>query len=136
MEYKQLKITKNSNFNVEIIVPGTDRYSKICASLNPAPFEDEIIIGIKDKNGLYDQDLVLVRRNVKTKKYEVLVWSDANSEDYTHLFEIDRYVSDEDNAEEQSESTESNESDDADDVGDADNAGEPTDSVNDSCENT
>jgi hypothetical protein len=110
MEYKQLKITKNSNVDVEIVLPGTDRYSKICASLNPAPFEDEIIIGIKDKNGLYDQDLVLVRRNLKTKKYEVLVWSDANNEDYTHLFEIDRYVSEEDKAETQSESTEPTES--------------------------
>jgi hypothetical protein len=73
---------------------------------------------------------------VKTKKYEVLVWSDANSEDYTHLFEIDRYVSDEDNAEEQSESTESNESNESNESDDADNAGEPTDSVNDSYENT
>lgn len=114
MKYESIEITKNKNTNFEIVLPGTDRHSKLCASLNPAPFNDEIIIGVKDKNGLYDQDLVLVRRNLKTKKYEVIVWADVNNDDYTNIFEIDRRVSTEEQPPQITQDTDNAESNDCD----------------------
>ena len=64
-------------------------------------YDREIFIGITDGNGVWWQDLAIVRTayeidsNLKTvwndDKFEVLVYSDQNNEDYTHKFAIGLY---------------------------------------------
>ena len=61
-------------------------------------FSHEIFIGVKDNSGLWHQDLAVVRAgrdgmaiSETTNNFEVLVYSDADDEDYTHRFSIDLY---------------------------------------------
>ncbi len=60
----------------------------------------EIFIGLEDKDGVWLQDLAIVVQKyhydednnvVDEKGINVMVYSDANDEDYTHKFDIDVY---------------------------------------------
>lgn len=72
---------------------------KIVAEQNPDPdYSYELFVGIEDDKGSWFQDLALIRNMYRYKKdgqldwmddvLQVLVWSDSNSEDYTHDFQI------------------------------------------------
>ena len=74
---------------------------KIVAEINPdtAGYK-EIFIGLEDKNGLWKQDLVMVGKPyhydddlevVLDEGFRVLVYGDAEDENYTHEFMIDEY---------------------------------------------
>lgn len=72
---------------------------KLSVEQNADPnFPHEIFIGVKDNKGLWHQDLAVVRAGHDgmvfseiTDNFEVLVYSDADDEDYTHRFSIDLY---------------------------------------------
>lgn len=60
----------------------------------------EIYLGLEDKNGVWLQDLAIIRQKyhydedsnvINEKGINVMVYSDANDEDYTHKFDIDIY---------------------------------------------
>lgn len=60
----------------------------------------EIFIGLEDKDGVWLQDLAIVGQKyhydedshvVDKKGINVMVYSDANDENYTHKFDIDIY---------------------------------------------
>lgn len=60
----------------------------------------EIYLGLEDKNGVWLQDLAIIRQKyhydedsnvINEKGIDVMVYSDANDEDYTHKFDIDIY---------------------------------------------
>ena len=61
---------------------------------------NEIFIGLEDKNGVWYQDLAVVRQMyhydkdlnvIQNKGIEALIYSNAEDEDYTHKFDIDIY---------------------------------------------
>ena len=61
---------------------------------------NEIFVGLEDKDGVWLQDLAIVGQQyhydedcnvVDEKGINVMVYSDANDEDYTHKFDIDIY---------------------------------------------
>lgn len=60
----------------------------------------EIYLGLEDKNGVWLQDLAIIRQKyhydedsnvINEKGINVMVYSDANDEDYTNKFDIDIY---------------------------------------------
>lgn len=60
----------------------------------------EIYLGLEDKNGVWLQDLAIIGQKyhydedsnvINEKGINVMVYSDANDEDYTHKFDIDIY---------------------------------------------
>lgn len=60
----------------------------------------EIFIGLEDKDGMWIQDIAVIGQKyhydedcevVHDKGINVLVYADANNEDYTHEFKIDIY---------------------------------------------
>ena len=66
----------------------------------------EVYIGIEDKHGMWLQDLSIVRQKYEINdgdpkyikdRYEILVYSDENNEDYTHQFVVKRYEEKEEN---------------------------------------
>ena len=65
-------------------------------------FYPEFYIGIANKDDVWIQDLAIVKAKYKVEnaeveedKFEVLVYEDEYSEDYTQKFEINRYKGDE-----------------------------------------
>lgn len=61
---------------------------------------NEIFVGLEDKDGVWLQDLAIIGQKyhydedcnvVDEKGINVMVYSDANDEDYTHKFDIDIY---------------------------------------------
>lgn len=52
---------------------------------------NELYIGVVDVNGVWIQDIAVVRSMLSTDKFEVLVYADAYDEDYTNRFVIDTY---------------------------------------------
>lgn len=73
----------------------------IVAEQNTDPmYANEIFIGIKDDNGVWYQDLAVVRNAYrydgddiiwKYGEFDVLVYSDKDNEDFTHDFTIGLY---------------------------------------------
>lgn len=67
-------------------------------------FSREFFIGITDEDGVWWQDLAVVRSayeigndlkpNWKDDKFDVLVYSDEHNEDYTHEFTVGLYKND------------------------------------------
>lgn len=85
----------------KIVIPLPNGF-QLVAERNPDwSFRNEIFIGITDGNGVWQQDLAVVRNAYgydhdlntvwKDGEYEVLVYSDENDEDYTHKFTISQY---------------------------------------------
>ena len=69
----------------------------LVAEVNQEPAYKEIFIGLKDKNGVYIQDLAIVGFQyhydgdevVNKRAISIKVYADAQNEDYTHLFPVD-----------------------------------------------
>ena len=75
---------------------------KLVAEVNPDGDFKEIYIGIEDNGGAWWQDLAIVREDYYWNddeygiipmpgRYEVLVYSDCNNEDWTDSFQIGEY---------------------------------------------
>lgn len=71
---------------------------KLVAQRNTDPLYDrEIFVGVVDNNGVWDQDLAIVRNSYtiedgkpiwKEKQFDVIVYGDKNSEDFTDDYSI------------------------------------------------
>lgn len=72
---------------------------KLVAEQNQDPnFDKEIYVGIESQDGVWVQDLAIVRNDYSIgsneqvvwnpKEMEVCVYADKDSEDYTHIFHI------------------------------------------------
>jgi len=76
----------------------------LVAETSYEPYEKEICVGIRDGANNYVQDLAIIRPAYaytddpadgeiawEQDLFDVLVYSDKDSEDYTHVFEIELY---------------------------------------------
>lgn len=79
-----------------IIIPLDNGY-KLIAEQNTGEFDKEFYIGVETESGAYIQDLVIVRPTYTFKdesvkfdsdKFEMLVFADSESEDYTNKFVV------------------------------------------------
>ena len=72
---------------------------KLVAEKNSDPaYANEIFVGITDGNGVWWQDLAVIRQAYKydsdgsvkwsDEEFEVMVYTDKDNEDYTHKFSI------------------------------------------------
>lgn len=75
-------------------IPLSNGY-RIVSERNSGEFDKELYVGIEDENGSYIQDLAIVRPTYKFKnndvefdadRFEILVFGDAEQEDYTNSF--------------------------------------------------
>lgn len=87
--------------NDRIVIPLANGFWLV-AEQNPDPtYSHEIFVGVIDKNGVWHQDLAVIRNSYviddwchvvwQKDKFEVLVYGDEYNEDYTHEFKIGLY---------------------------------------------
>lgn len=85
------------NDNKKITIELPDGY-KIVAEISTDPVIRELYVGIENQDGVWTQDLAVIRTPYEIKdgeivnqegKAEVLVYTDAESEDWTHSFQTD-----------------------------------------------
>lgn len=88
----------------KITIPLSNGYRLIAEQNIDSEFDKEIFVGIETETGSYHQDLCIVRptytfenENVVfgSDMFEMLIYGDANSEDYTHKFTVPLYQDDE-----------------------------------------
>lgn len=78
--------------NIERIGTRLDNGNRIVVEHDTDPMlSNELCIGVVDANGVWIQDIAVVRSMLSTDKFEVLVYADAYDEDYTNRFVIDTY---------------------------------------------
>ena len=92
----------NAKNNNRIIIELSNGY-KLVAEQNPDPsYNREIFVGILDANGVWHQDLAIVRSSYtidedkvvwKDNQFDVLVYGDKDNEDFTDDFSIGLYES-------------------------------------------
>ena len=84
----------------KITIPLSNGYRLIAEQNTDSEFDKEIFVGIETDGGAYHQDLCIVRptytfedENVVfgSDMFEMLVFGDASSEDYTHKFTVPLY---------------------------------------------
>jgi len=86
---------------IEIVL--SDGY-KLIAERNTGEFDQELYVGIERPDGLYMQDLAVIRPTYKLEnndvkfgsdKFQVLVYANNKTEDYSDEFTIERVQEDE-----------------------------------------
>ena len=86
-----------------IVIPLCNNY-KLTVEKNTGEFDKELYISIEDPSGSYVQDLAIVRPTYKLKdnevefdgdKFEILVFGDAEKEEYTDKHTIPLRTEDE-----------------------------------------
>ena len=92
---------KNSTKNNKIVIPLSNGYQLVAERNTDQNHNREIFIGITDSNGVWWQNLAFVgnayeiTNDFKTKwkdeEFEVLVYGEADDEDYTGRFKIGLY---------------------------------------------
>lgn len=100
---------KNSTKNNKIVIPLSNGYQLVAERNTDPNFDREIFIGIKDKNGVWWQDLAVVRPALtpidyyatypftferpmwENDKFEVLVYGKEYLEDFTDRFKVGLY---------------------------------------------
>ena len=84
----------------KIIIPLDNGYKLVAEQNVGSEFDKEIFVGIETETGSYYQDLVVIRPTYTFKNedvvfnsdaFEMLVFGDANSEDYTEKFTVPLY---------------------------------------------
>lgn len=89
--------------NNRITIPLQNGYNLVAEQNSDPDYSREIFIGIMDKNGVWYQDLAIVRNAYtynnldvewKDDEFEVLVYSDKDNEDFTDDFSIGIYHED------------------------------------------
>lgn len=86
-----------------VSIPLSDGYA-IVAERNPDDKYKEMIVGLRDPDGNWYQDFVIVGEHYhynddgdavpNSGEYGIRVFSDENNEDYTHRFDVKRYCAD------------------------------------------
>lgn len=74
----------------ELRIP-LDDDADIVANLCPVEEYPAVQCYLEKKNGEIWQDVALVRPNKDSQKVDVLVWADADYEDYTNKYQISQY---------------------------------------------
>lgn len=78
------------------VIPLSNGY-KLVSERNTGEFNKELYVGIETPDGLYVQDLVIVRPTYKfednnvifdSDKFEILLFNDSEKEDFTDKFVI------------------------------------------------
>lgn len=86
----------------KFIIPLSNGY-KLISEQNMGEFNKELYVGIEAPDGAYVQDLVIIRPTYKFKenevvfdadKFEILVFGDAKTEDYTDKYTVPLYKED------------------------------------------
>lgn len=89
--------------NDRIVIPLTNGFSLVACRNDDPNYDRELYVGIVDGDGVWYQDLAVVRQAYqigdediewKDKEFNVLVYGDKMSEDYTHSFDISLYEED------------------------------------------
>lgn len=90
----------NTNNN-RIVIPLSNGYQLVAEQNTATEYNKEIFIGITDDNGVWYQDLAIVRNAYylndkwqvewKDEEFDVLVYSNENNEDFTHDFTVGLY---------------------------------------------
>ena len=84
----------------KITIPLSNGYRLIAEQNTDSEFDKEIFVGIETETGSYHQDLCIVRPTYTFENenvvfgsdlFEMLIFGDANSEDYTHKFTVPLY---------------------------------------------
>lgn len=84
----------------KIVIPLNDEINLIAEQNPDSEFNKEIFIGIERANGLYLQDLAIIRPTYTfsgdhvlfdSDKFEVLLYADETKEDFTDKFVIPLY---------------------------------------------
>lgn len=85
----------------KIVIPLSNGYELVAEQNTDPNYRNEIFIGITDGNGVWWQDLAVVRNAYeigddlgvrwKEDEFDVLVYSDENNEDFTHDFTVGLY---------------------------------------------
>lgn len=87
----------------KIVIELPNGYQLVAERNTDPNYQNEIFIGISDGNGVWWQDLAVVRNAYvidgddivwKDGEFDVLVYSDENNEDFTHDFTIGLYRED------------------------------------------
>jgi len=80
----------------KFVIPLSNGY-KLISEKNTGEFDKELYVGIESPDGAYIQDLAVIRPTYKFKendvifdadKFEILVFGDAEQEDYTNKFVV------------------------------------------------
>lgn len=88
----------------KITIPLSNGYHLIAEQNIDSEFDKEIFVGIETDTGAYHQDLCIVRPTYTfdneqvifgSDLFEMLIYGDANSEDYTKKFTVPLYKEDE-----------------------------------------
>ncbi len=99
-EYVDNLIKEEQDALPVIDIPLENGYHLVAEQNTDPSFSKEIFIGIKDKDGVWHQDLAVVRNSYiindsdikyKDGEFDVLVYSDKDNEDFTHDFTIGLY---------------------------------------------
>lgn len=84
----------------KIDIPLPSGYHLVAEQNTDPMFSNELFIGITDGNGVWWQDLAIVRNAYqyegdkvcwKDEEFDVLVYSDKDNEDFTHDFTVGLY---------------------------------------------
>ena len=87
----------------KITIPLSNGYRLIAEQNTDSEFDKEIFIGLETDTGAYYQDLCIIRPTYTfeneqivfgSNMFEMLIYGDANSEDYTHKFTVPLYKED------------------------------------------
>ena len=78
------------------VIPLSNGY-KLVSEKNTGEFDKELYVGLESPDGSYIQDLAIIRPTYKfnnndivfdADKFEILVFEDADREDYTNKFTV------------------------------------------------
>ena len=87
-----------------IVIPLDNGYKLVAEQNIHSEFDKELFVGIETDTGVYHQDLVIIRPTYKfednsvkfdSDKFEMLVFADEKTEDYTDKFTVPLYQDDE-----------------------------------------
>lgn len=90
----------NVNDNNRIVIDLPNGFQLVAERNTDPNFKNEIFIGITDGNGVWWQDLAIVRQAYeitqektewKDDEFDILVYSDKDNEDFTHDFTVGLY---------------------------------------------
>lgn len=88
------------NDNNRIVIDLPNGFQLVAERNTDPNFKNEIFIGITDGNGVWWQDLAIVRQAYEIKQeetewkddeFDILVYSDKDNEDFTHDFTVGLY---------------------------------------------
>ena len=81
----------------KIVIPLNNGFKLVAEQNTDSQFNKEIFIGLETQSGVYWQDLAIIRPSYSfegedvvfgSNEFEMLIFGDADNEDYTHTFTV------------------------------------------------